>query len=116
EEAVEELPVVDRAIRMVEVVEQVGRAQYLKARVDADQELGRPHPRLDRSELDPFDHAWDRAERAGREDVALERAVAPLLEAADVPLAPLVLDVVQGGRRALEGDRRGLGGPAARRD
>src|SRR5262249_61411856 len=99
---------------MVEVVEQVGRAQYLKARVDADQDLGRPHPRLDRSELDAFDHARDRSELAGREDLALDLAVAPLLEPRDVPLAPFVLDVVQRGRRALEGNRRGLGGPAAR--
>jgi hypothetical protein len=101
---------------VVEIVEEVRRAQHLKARVDADEKLRWSDPGLDGAQLHALDHPRDGSELTGGKDLALDLSLTALLQPCGVALAPFVLHVVQRGGGALQRDgcgrrrRRGAAG------
>jgi hypothetical protein len=80
---------------------QSGRGHGLVAFVDTNQKLWRPHPALDRAELNAFDLARDRAELARRIDFCLDAAAGFLFDQRAEALKPFVLSVVHRRERQL---------------
>src|SRR5207247_3561825 len=89
-------------VGVLHVMEDARRPERLEAGVVADEELGRPDPRLERAELEPLDHAWNRPELARRVDLGSDPPARPLFDAGAPALLPLVLDVVDGSVTDLE--------------
>ena len=90
------------------VAESTRCAQKLEALVNADQELRRSDPDLDRAKLRAFDHARNGAELTGRVKLRREATAAVLADHGGEAFHPLVLRIVERGGGELDGHRPAL--------